>query len=127
MFWNNLPLELRVYILSIRYDIRNKSSKIICKSWKSYFETDNLAIELAQKFQLDEDGNIMVSFPETSKILNICIKIMKQRKNWWFWNIILENLQYGLFIEEYTGGPSAIYYNKTEQAYYALLKKVKNK
>ena len=127
MFWDNLPLDLRVYILSIRYNIRNKSAEIIYKSWKKYIIADNLAIELAQKLQLDQDGNIKISIPETSKILNMCIKIIKQKKNWWFWNIILENLKYGLFIEEYTGGPGATYYNKTEQAYYDLLKKFKNK
>ena len=80
MLWDNLPLDLRVYILSLRYNIRNKSSEIICKSWKKYIIADNLAIELAQKLQLDQDGNIKISIPETSKILNMCIKIIKQKK-----------------------------------------------
>lgn len=127
MFWDNLPLDLRVYILSIRYDIRSKSSEIICKARKKYIITDNLAIDLALELQIDQEGYIMVSIPETSEILNICLKIMKNKIGLWFWDIILERLQDGLFIEEYTDGPSAIYYNRTEQAYYDLLKKVKNK
>ena len=127
MFWDNLPLELRIYILSIRYDIRFKSSRIISKSWKKYIMADNLAIDLALELQVDQDGYIMVSIPETSEILNICLKIMKNKIGLWFWEIILEKLKNGLFIEEYTGGPGAIYYNRTEQAYQDLLKKVKNK
>ena len=125
MFWDNLPLELRVYILSIRYNIRNKSSEIICKSWKKYIIADNLAIDLAQELQVDQEGYIIVSIPETSEILNICLKIMKNKIGLRFWEIILEKLQNGLFIEEYNGGPGAIYYNRTEQAYYDLLKKIK--
>ena len=73
------------------------------------------------------EGDLRVAKEITSEILNICLKIMKNRIGLWFWDIILEKLQNGLFIEEYTDGPSAIYYNRTEQAYYDLLKKVKNK
>lgn len=51
---------------------------------------------------------------------------MKNKIGLRFWEIILEKLQNGLFIEEYNGGPGAIYYNRTEQAYYDLLKKIKN-
>ena len=69
----------------------------------------------------------MVSIHETSEILNICLRIMKNKIGLRFREIILEKLQNGLYIEEYTGGPSAIYYNRTEQAYYDLLKKIKNK
>ena len=128
MFWDNLPLDLRVYILSIRYNIRNKSSEIISKSWRKYIMADNLAIDLALELQVDQEGYLMVSIPETSEILNICLKIMKNKIGLWFWETILEKLKNGLFIEEYTGGPSAIYYNRTEQAYQDLLKKVeKNK
>ena len=87
---------------------------------------DNLAIDLALELQVDQEGYIMVSIPETSDILNICLKIMKNKIGLWFWEIILEKLKNGLYIEEYTGGPGAIYYNRTEQAYYDLLKKVKN-
>ena len=127
MFWDKLPLDIRVYILSIRYDIRNKSSEIISRFWKKYIMADILAIDLALDLEVDQKGYIIVSIPETSDILNICLKIMKNKVGLWFWEIILEKLKNGLFIEEYTGGPGAIYYNRTEQVYYDLLKKIKNK
>ena len=62
MFWDNLPLDLRVYILSIRYDIRSKSSEIISKSWRKYIIADNLAIDLALELQVDQEGYLSFNF-----------------------------------------------------------------
>ena len=54
---------------------------------------------------------------ETTSIkIGYCLKHGCLHKSWWLWEQFIEAIEYGLFNDEYTGGPGAVYYNKTEIA-----------
>lgn len=115
MQWENLPIEIRSYILSLRYTIRSNEVRKIQKAWEKYLIKEYTAIDVALDLEVDTYGLIMISIPETPKILKICNKIIRGNCNKEFWLGLVENIKTGLELEEYTGGPGAIYYNKTEE------------
>ena len=123
MQWENLPIEIRTYILSFRYTFRNNGAKKIQNAWNKYLIREATAIDIALNLEVDTDGLIMISTPETSRILKMCNKIVKGDYNKTFWLGLIENIKIGLYLEEYRGGPLAIYYNKIEKEWIDLEKK----
>ena len=124
MSWEALPIELRVQILSMRYNIRNNSSILIQKIWNKYLAKIENAIEVALELQVNVDGIFLVSCPSTSRIMEYCANVVNRKHHRAFWEFIIEQIQIGLFREEFTGGPGAIYYNRTEIACDKLIKKL---
>tara|TARA_B100000902_G_scaffold399823_1_gene472796 strand:+ start:62 stop:457 length:396 start_codon:yes stop_codon:yes gene_type:complete len=127
MSWESLPIELRVYILSERYKIRNNLSKKIQNVWQQYIIADIEAINILLDVEIDEDQQIMVSIPETSIILKKCAWICSGKQHLWFWKEILDKIQESLVINKYEGTqwltPNAVNYRKTKIEYKKLLKK----
>lgn len=124
MSWESLPIELRVQILSIRYNIRNNSSILIQNTWNKYLAKIENVIEVALELQVNVDGIFLVSSPSTSRIMEYCANVVNRKHHRAFWEFIIEQIQIGLFSEEFTGGPGAIYYNRTEIACDKLIKKL---
>ncbi len=124
MSWVSLPIELRVQILSMRYNIRNNSSILIQNTWNKYLAKIENVIEVALELEVNVDGIFLVSSPSTSRIMEYCAKVVNRKHHRAFWEFIIEQIQIGLFREEFTGGPGAIYYNRTEIACDKLIKKL---
>ena len=124
MSWVSLPIELRVQILSMRYNIRNNSSILIQNTWNKYLAKIENVIEVALELEVNVDGIFLVSSPSTSRIMEYCANVVNRKHHRAFWEFIIEQIQIGLFREEFTGGPGAIYYNRTEIACDKLIKKL---
>ena len=123
MKWNDLPVELRIKILKLHFDMREQSCLNIQKNWKKYIARIESAIDIALELEVDLDGVFNVLWPETSLILEYCARVISGKHHRGFWTFIVDQIQIGLHINEHTGGPSAIYYNRTEQACEKLSKK----
>lgn len=124
MSWECLPIELRTNILSIRFDIRNNACKLIQKNWNKYFGRIESAIEIALELEVDQDGTFLVMWPSNATIMEYCAKVVTGKHNRGFWKFIIQEIQVGLYKDEYTGGPGSIYYNRTEIACDILVKKL---
>ena len=124
MSWEGLPIELRTKILSIRFDIRNNACKLIQKNWYIYLARIESAIDIALEFEVDHDGIFLTMVPSNARIMEYCAEVVTGKKNRAFWKFIIEQIQIGLFKDEYTGGPGSIYYNRTEIACDKLVKKL---
>lgn len=123
MSWDLLPTEIRVYILDLRYSIRNDACEKIQNAWTKYILPDLTAIDIALDIETDQNQNVMVTTESTELILKKCLKISSGKHHIWFWQEIAEKIKESLLIEEYNGGPWAVYYNRTENAYNELVKK----
>ena len=53
-----------------------------------------------------------------------CVNTTSEKHHIGFWKFITEQIQIGLFKDQYTGGPGSIYYNRTEVACNKLIKKL---
>lgn len=124
MSWECLPIELRTNILSIRFDIRNNACKLIQKNWNKYFARIESAIEIALELEVDQDGTFLVMWPSNATIMEYCAKVVTGKHNRGFWKFIIQEIQLGLYKDEYIGGPGSIYYNRTEIACDILVKKL---
>ena len=127
MSWESLPIEIRVYILDIRYKLRNEYCKKIQNAWQRYITADLEAIDILLDIEIDEEEEIMVSIPETSIILEKCAQICSGKHHMWFWEEIFEKINQSLDIHRYNDRdwltPDAVNYRKTKIAYEKLLKK----
>ena len=124
MSWEGLPIELRTKILFIRFDIRNNACKLIQKKWSKYFARIESAIDIALELEVDNEGTFLVMWPSNTRIMEYCAKIVTGKHHRGFWKFIVDQIQIGLFKDEYTGGPGAIYYNRTEFACDKLVEKL---
>ena len=124
MSWENLPIEIRVEILSIRYDLRYTASNKIQNGWKKYMLPEVTAMDISLDIEIDSDEIIMVSLPQTANLMEICAHIIRGKHNQDYWLVVMEGIKEGLVMDEYTGGPSAVYYNRTEKAYHKILNKL---
>ncbi len=127
MSWEILPIEIRIEILSLRHDIRYSSAKKIQKQWIKHMLPEVTALDLSLDLEIDNDEIILVSLPRTARIMKLCANIISGKHNRFYWEIVMEGIKEGLELEEYMGGPSSIYYNRTEEAYEKILNKLYQK
>lgn len=134
MSWEKLPIDICIYILKIRNEIRNKiiidKCKIIQNYWRNYILPDTIAFHLALDIEIDQFDNIMVSIPSTHKILKKCIKIISGKHKLSFWKIVIQKLEYSLLVNNYDNeniinwlSPEAVNYRKIKYEYNNLVKK----
>ena len=124
MNWEDLPIEIRLKILAIHFNTREQACKKIQKNWRKYFAPIESAIDIALELEVDLDGIFIVLWPETAKIMEYCARVVSGKHHRGFWKFIIDQIQIGLHLFEYTGGPTAIYYNRTEEACQKLIKKL---
>mgnify|MGYP004188593363 CR=1 FL=1 len=124
MSWEGLPIELRTKILSIRFDIRNNACKLLQTNWSKYLARIESAIDIALEFEVDHNSIFLTMIPSNARIMEYCAKVVTGKHHRGFWKFIIQQIQFGLFKDEYTGGPGAIYYNRTEIACDKLVKKL---
>lgn len=127
MSWEILPTEICVYILNIRNNIRNNSSKKIQNAWRKYIVNDSVAIDFALQIEIDQFNEIMVSIPSTAIILKYCLSMTSGKFYLNFWKTLAEKLYTSLQIYKYHENNwltlEAINYRKIKIQYNKLLEK----
>lgn len=126
-----LPNDLRLHIFKFR-DI--ESAKMIQNMWYRYHIKMNALIEITENCYFKStnyslDPPIFApSLPDTANIIEfIDKKIEKHNKRiclTYVWKELFNNIYDGLKMEEYCGGPGAVYYNRTEYAFNRLINKL---
>ena len=127
MSWEMLPLDICVYILKIRNEIRNNSSNIIQNAWRKYIISDIIAIDTLLEIEIDQYNEIIVSLQSTEDILKTSLSICSGKfylKLWKefaeFLSISLENYKYP--VHEWLT-PETVNYRKVKIQYKKLLTK----
>lgn len=136
MFWENLPIEIRIYILSLRNDMRDNFSRIIQKKWQKFQAPKKTAIILWEREKLEDaiwmniinpylitDWQPNVMLPSTSSVMKYCVKVLSGKENPKFWSNILKMINKDLWLNQYSGGPGAEYYSETYYCFDILSKR----
>ena len=119
MSWERLPIDLTTQILAQRFALRNQAIKTIQNNWRKHIQKDIIAIDISLEIEIDENSYMVVSSPDTAKILEFCANIISGKHNKKYWLIILEGIKEGLSIID----NNDIYYNKSQVAYNKILTK----
>ena len=125
MTWTNLPIELRVIILSLRHAMREEAQKTIVRTWKKFQAPKIVAQHLVEKER--EGFGIDVMFPEVANIMEYCAKTLSGQENPKYWNAVLEEVEHEMWMNQYSGGPGAKYMDRVDNAFEELIKKFKYK
>lgn len=96
----------------------NSSALKIQKWWKG-----RLARQLARQYiEFTEYGfesvrAINPMLPETASEIEYCADnaCLSEQSSWW-WQELVEQVREALWLDEFTGGPGAVYYNRVESA-----------
>ena len=127
MSWTILPIEICVYILKIRNNIRNKAAKKIQNAWRKYIVNDCVAIDFALEIEIDQFNEIMVSIPSTAIILKYCLSMSSGRFYLNFWKTLAIKLYTSLQIYKYPENEwltlEAVNYRKIIIQYNKLIEK----
>ena len=112
-YFNNLPSDIQTYIYQIR--LANQ----LQNSWNKYCQPKIIAMELA-KIAWNGDYELAVYNPYICKIIEHTARTLTGKENAEFWYQWIEFIYFSLQINEFTGGPRAKYYNRSEIAYNIL-------
>ncbi len=127
MSWELLPNEIILYILKIRNNIRNTSSKKIQNAWKKFILPEDIAIDFALEIEIDEYDKIMVSIQSTSLLLKYCLSMCSGKYYLSFWKTLANKLNDSLntytFSDDDWQTPEAVNYRKVKLQYKRLLNK----
>ena len=125
MTWTNLPIELRVIILSLRHAMREEAQGTIVRYWKKFYAPKKVAHYLVERER--EGFGIDVMFPEVANIMEYCAKTLSGQENPNYWNAVLEEVEHEMWMNQYSGGPGAEYMDRVDNAFEELIKKFKYK
>ena len=115
MSWDKLSIDLRVMILSLRHEMREDASRIIKKCWNKF-----QAPKMVAKMLVGRAHAAGMMNPDTADIMEYCVKVLSGKEDWQFWNEVLVNIDYELWVDEYSGGPGVPYKNRSGKAYHIL-------
>ena len=114
-----LPQELVDYIYQIiarQIDAAHKFQKC----WKKYRAPKIVAAQLRDSVYEDPlpgiEPGINVMNPSTSAVIVYAAKVLSGREEKHEWVLFLSRVAHGLWEDQYTGGPGARYYNRSEIA-----------
>ena len=135
MIWDNLPLELRVLILSKRHEMRVNAQATIAKCWKKFEAPKKVAHYLVERERWSTGGvwnhgvfggdSMNVMFPETADIMEYCVKVLSGREKPNYWKEILQEVEYEIWLNQYSGGPGVEYMSRVDDAFIKLMTKFK--
>ena len=118
MNWETLPIELRVQILSMRHNMREDSQKTIVRCWVKFLAPKKIAQCLVERERNRLSLDVM--FPETANVMEYCTNVLSGKEDPKFWKEVLLDVDYELWVNEYTGGPRAKYYKRNKAAFDVL-------
>lgn len=67
--------------------------------------------------------NVMA--PDTANIMEYCAKILSGSENPNYWNGVLKEVEFQLWVDKYSGGQGVIYMSRIIDAFIILIKKFK--
>ena len=122
MNWDKLPLELRVMILSVRHEMREDARGTIVRCWEKFQAPKKVAQHLVETERM-YISPMDVMYHEVASIMEYNVKVLSGKEDPVFWKEVLEEVDYELWVNEYTGGPGAEYYERNEEAFVVLARK----
>lgn len=119
MNWESLPVEIRLLIIEKRNKIRQTAAKVIQKQWNKFQAPKQAAIYLWERLKAEnpddwESDYPSMIFPETARLINFTTKVLSGKENQKYWSLLFSSISYGLWINEYVGGPGAIFHQKIQ-------------
>jgi len=117
-YWDNLPRDLQNKILGF-------VATTIQKNWRGSFASPakqslkfakELLIEINQETSpwLDQWKYIDTMSPRTALIVGYCAKYADYLIGGNIWSDFMKTIKYDLWLNEFTGGPGALYYGEIE-------------
>ena len=123
MNWDKLPLELRVLILSMRHEMRVNTQAMIARCWKKFDAPKKVAHYLVERERFGLSMSVM--FPETADIMEYCVKVLSGQEKPDYWNSVLAEVEYEMWVNKYSGGPGVEYMSRVDHAFKKLIQKFK--
>ena len=122
MTWEELSLDLRVLILSMRHKMRQEAQGTIVRYWKKFYAPKKVAHYLVERERWsmggvwNEEGvfggdRMNVMYPETAEIMEYCVKVLSGREKPNYWKEILEEVEFELWSNHY------LYFGDLEEEY----------
>lgn len=124
----SLPRELREYIYDLRDVILSDTATKIQKKWLKYrapkVAAEQLRDSVYELMTTDADGlEIDVMNPHTVQVIEYVATVLSGKEERYEWTLFLSAITRGLWEDQFTGGPGARYYNRTEIALNTLRQK----
>ena len=128
MRWEYLPHEIRLLIIQKRNKMRQNAAKQIQKQWNKFQAPKQTAIYLWEKSKRENPDNWnpdypSIIFPETAMLMKFTAKVLTGKEDEKYWWSLFDTIAYCVWLDEYTGGPSAVYHNKIDNHLKTLEKK----
>ena len=119
MNWESLPVEIRLLIIEKRNKIRQTAAKVIQKQWNKFQAPKQTAIYLWERLKAEnpddwEPEYPCMIFPETAHIMKFTSKVLSGKEDHKYWSRLFGIISYGMYLDEYTGGPGAIFHQKIQ-------------
>ena len=101
MNWEDLPLEIRLLILSFRNKLRENEAIKIQKTFKRYITPSKVAIDLVlDHLPVDDDAAALCFNEHTRKIMMYCLKVLTGKYDVKLWNELLICIELGLELDK---------------------------
>ena len=124
-FYDVLSSDLQNYIIQIA------SAPTIQRIWRGYYACWKHALDIASKYADDDLLDKTHEFhqfnpmdPLTALELEFCVKHSLIERRTWIWDEFINIIDYGLWMDEYTGGPGAKYKRRVRAAKEKLEEKI---
>jgi len=119
-YWDNLPCELQNIVLGFVATTiqKNWRGSLASPAKQSLKFVKELLIEINQETSpfIDQWEYIDVMSPRTALIVGYCAKYADYLIGGNIWNDFIKTIKHDLWLNEYTGGPGAIYYQEIQLA-----------
>jgi len=123
---NILPADIHEYIFFIR---DQRLVILIQKKWRKYHAPKIVAADLLASCYSSRPGiyaSVLVMEPHTAGVMEYIVKVLSGKEDRTIWNTFLEDIEYALFEDQFSGGPWAQYYNRTDAAFETLKDKFRD-
>ena len=101
MNWEDLPLELRLLILSFRNKLRENEVIKIQRSFKRYIAPSKIVKDIVlDTLPVDDDAAVLCFDERSRKIIEFCTRVLSGKRDINFWNEILVCFEYGLILDK---------------------------
>jgi len=128
--WDVLSDDIQTHILNIRSatkiqkcwrKIYGKDTELMMMAEQCYYRNESMFLEIPFTYE------IKVSYSPECQILQFLSKqltIERYDMHKYYWGKFMHDLRQSLYDEEFSGGPSAIYYSVSDEAYVTIREKI---
>ena len=126
--WDDLPTELRVECLALRFVRRESAAVRIQRAWRCFSGcyVREVVSDLLRVSEIGDLEIINALNPHTAAVLRATTRVLQTTKNmrpteYQFWKRFLDAVAYGLYADEFTVGITARAYTDTDDAWFDTL------